>query len=128
LDEFGCIPQTKNPQKRQIYQYNQFVTPKSGVIHWAAAQRHFEGFYQRTTRERSIAASPYPKLIIDCFLHRARAPATRLDRAFCDVGVAIDHLKVRQAPKIEQLWPRLVSVFAPDTEQWDAMVNFGIFP
>ena len=47
---------------------------------------------------------------------------------FCDVGVAIDHLKVRQAPKIEQLGPRLVSVFAPDTEQWGAMVNFGIFP
>jgi hypothetical protein len=44
------------------------------------------------------------------------------------VGVAIDHLKVRQAPKIEQLRPRLVSVFDPDTEQWDAMVNFGIFP
>ena len=33
---------------------------------------------------------------------------------FCDVGVAIDHLTVRQAPKIEQ--------------QWGAMVNFGIFP
>jgi hypothetical protein len=44
-------PQTKNPQKRPIYQYNQFVTPKSGVIHWAAAQRHFELFYQRTTRD-----------------------------------------------------------------------------
>jgi hypothetical protein len=37
-------PQTKNPQKRPIYQYNQFVTPKSGVIHCAAAQRHLNGF------------------------------------------------------------------------------------
>jgi hypothetical protein len=61
-------------------------------------------------------------------MRRHGPSAAHLDRAFCDVGVAIDHLKVRQAPKIEQLGPWLVSVFAPDTEQWDAMVNFGIFP
>jgi hypothetical protein len=54
--------------------------------------------------------------------------ATRLDSAFGDVGVAVDHLKVRQAPKIEQLGPRLVSVFAPDPEQWDPMVNFRVPP
>jgi hypothetical protein len=47
-------PQTKNPQKRPIYQYNQFVTPKSGVIHWAAAQRHLNSLI-REQRANAIA-------------------------------------------------------------------------
>ena len=52
----------------------------------------------------------------------------RFDGAFCGVDVAIDQLKVRQAPKIEQPRPRRVSVFAPDPKQRDAMVNFGVPP
>jgi hypothetical protein len=51
-------PQTKNPQKRPIYQYNQFVTPKSGVIHWAAAQRHLNGFI-REQRANARARAGY---------------------------------------------------------------------
>jgi hypothetical protein len=44
------------------------------------------------------------------------------------MDVAVDHLKVRQSPKVDQSRPRRVSVFAPDPEQRDAMVNFGIPP
>jgi hypothetical protein len=44
------------------------------------------------------------------------------------MDVAINHLKVGQSPKIEQSRPGRVSVFAPDPEQPDAMVNFGIPP
>jgi hypothetical protein len=54
--------------------------------------------------------------------------ATRLDRAFCYMSVAIDHLKVRQAPEIEQVRPWVVSVFAPDSEQRHTVVDFGISP
>ena len=45
-------------------------------------------------------------------------------RAFDGVDVAVDHLKVRQSPKIEQSRPRRVSVFAPDPEQRDATSAF----
>ena len=88
---------------------------------------HGRGMLPR--RNTRLGSSAYRSLIGVFGWSRRHGPsATRLDRAFCDVGVAIDHLKVRRAPKIEQLGPRLVSVFAPDAEQWDAMVNFGIFP
>jgi hypothetical protein len=39
-----------------------------------------------------------------------------LDGTFCGVSVAIDYLKVWQAPKIEQLRPRQITVFAPQLE------------
>jgi hypothetical protein len=39
-----------------------------------------------------------------------------LDGAFCGVGVAIDDLKVWQAPKIEQLRPRQMTVVAPHSK------------
>jgi hypothetical protein len=39
-----------------------------------------------------------------------------LDSAFCGVGVAIDYLKVWQAPKIKQLRPRQITVFAPHSK------------
>ena len=55
-------------------------------------------------------------------------PVPRFGRAFHSVDVAIDHLKVWQTPKIEQTRPGRVSVFAPDAEKRDAMVNFGIPP
>jgi hypothetical protein len=42
------------------------------------------------------------------------------------VDIAIDHLKVRQAPKIEQIRPRVVSVLAPDPEQRETVVDFGV--
>ena len=38
------------------------------------------------------------------------------DGAFCGVGVAIDYLKVWQAPKIEQLRPRHISKFVPHSK------------
>ena len=44
------------------------------------------------------------------------------------MDVAVNHLKVWQTPKIEQTRPGRVSVFAPDAEKRDAMVNFGIPP
>src|SRR5512132_797582 len=44
------------------------------------------------------------------------------------VDVAVNHLKVWQTPKIEQTRPGRVSVFAPDAEKRDAMVNFGFPP
>ena len=56
------------------------------------------------------------------------APVPRFGRAFSGMDVAINHLKVGQSPKIEQSRPGRVSVFAPDPEQPDAMVNFGIPP
>jgi hypothetical protein len=56
------------------------------------------------------------------------APVSRFGRAFRSVDVAIDHLKVDQSPKVKQSRPRRISVFAPDPEQRDALVNFGIPP
>ena len=56
------------------------------------------------------------------------APVPRFGRAFSGMDVAINHLKVGQSPKIEQTRPGRVSVFAPDAEKRDAMVNFGIPP
>ena len=53
------------------------------------------------------------------------APVPRFGRAFSGMDVAINHLKVGQSPKIEQSRPGRVSVFAPDLEQRDAMVDFG---
>ena len=52
----------------------------------------------------------------------------RLGRAFCDVGVAIDYLKIWQAPVIEQLRPWRIPVFAPHPKQRDAVVNLGAVP
>ncbi len=57
-----------------------------------------------------------------------KMPIPRFCRAFRSVNIAINHLKVRQSPKVEQSRPRRVSVFAPDPEQRDAMVDFGIPP
>ena len=52
----------------------------------------------------------------------------RLGRAFCGVDIAIDHLKIWQAPIIEQLRPWRVPVFAPHPKQRHAVVNLGAFP
>ena len=52
----------------------------------------------------------------------------RLGRAFCDVDFAIDHLKVWQAPIIEERRPRCIPVFAPRSKQRDTMINFGAPP
>ena len=41
------------------------------------------------------------------------ASVPRLDGAFGNVDVAIDHLKVRQTPISEQLGPRRFPIFAP---------------
>ena len=56
------------------------------------------------------------------------APVPRFGRAFSGMDVAINHLKFEQSPKIDQSRPGRVSVFAPDPEQRDAMVDFGIPP
>jgi hypothetical protein len=56
------------------------------------------------------------------------APVTRFDHAFSRVDVAIDHLKVGQSPKSQQPRPTRVTVFAPNPEQRDAVVNFGVPP
>ena len=52
----------------------------------------------------------------------------RFGRAFCGVGIAIDHLKIWQAPVIEQLRPSRVPEFAPHPKQGDAVVNLGALP
>jgi hypothetical protein len=54
--------------------------------------------------------------------------ARRLHRAFRSVDVAVNHLKVWQTPKIEQLRPWKVPVLAPNPKQRDAVVNFCIPP
>jgi hypothetical protein len=54
--------------------------------------------------------------------------AMRRAVALCGVDVTIDYLKVWEAPKIEQLRPRDVSVFLPYSKQGSAMVDFGGFP
>ena len=51
-----------------------------------------------------------------------------LGRAFCDVDIAIDKLKVWQSPIIEQRRPRSIAVLAPHPKQRRAMINFGAFP
>ena len=51
-----------------------------------------------------------------------------LDGAFCGVGIAIDDLKVWQAPKLEQLRPRGVSIFVPDLEEGNSMVDLSTLP
>ena len=53
--------------------------------------------------------------------HIHRAPIPRLKRRFYGVGVAIDDLEVRQAPKIEHLRPRCASVFAVSMPQFPAL-------
>jgi hypothetical protein len=42
------------------------------------------------------------------------------------VGFPIDHLKVWQAPKAEQLWLRKTAVFGQNTKQREPVINFGI--
>ena len=56
------------------------------------------------------------------------ATAPRLACTFCDVRLAIDHLKVWQTPKPEQLRPREIAVFVPDAKQRESVINFGIPP
>ena len=57
-----------------------------------------------------------------------KKPVPRLCRAFRGVDVAIDYLKVGQAPIVAQSRPRRVSVCAPNPEQRDAMVDFSVPP
>ena len=57
-----------------------------------------------------------------------RAAVLGLNPAFYDVSVAIDRLKVWQAPIIQQLRPWDVPVFAPHPKQRDAVVDFGALP
>jgi hypothetical protein len=52
----------------------------------------------------------------------------RLGRAFCGVNIAINYLKVWQAPIAEQIRPRRFPVLAPNSKQRDAVVDFGAFP
>jgi hypothetical protein len=55
-------------------------------------------------------------------------PVVRFGRAFCGVNIAIDHLKIWQAPIIEQLRPRRIPVFAPHPKQRDAVIHLGTSP
>jgi hypothetical protein len=48
--------------------------------------------------------------------------------AFCGVGVAINHLKIWQAPIVEQFRPFIIAMVAPDSEQWDPVIYLGILP
>src|SRR6516225_1981782 len=56
------------------------------------------------------------------------ASASRLDGTFCSVNVTIDYLEVWQAPIVEQIRPPHFPVFAPNSKQRDAVVNFGALP
>jgi hypothetical protein len=56
------------------------------------------------------------------------SPIPRLDGAFCGVGVTIDDLKVWQPPKVEQLRPTQISMFAPHPKKRNAVVNLSAFP
>jgi hypothetical protein len=73
----------------------------------------------------------------DCCQHRLRfgyfrfkracgATVPRLEGAFCGVLITIDHLKVRQSPKIEQLGPGIVPVFLPHSKQRNTVINLVI--
>jgi hypothetical protein len=44
------------------------------------------------------------------------------------MDVAIDYLKVWQTPKVEQLRPTQISMFAPHPKKRNAVVNLGTFP
>jgi hypothetical protein len=57
-----------------------------------------------------------------------RVAVACLGRAFCDVDIAVDRLKVGQTPIVEQLRPWDVPVFAPHPKQRDAVVHLGDFP
>src|SRR5215470_8953263 len=62
--------------------------------------------------------------VSDQHLKRAYGSSVpRFDGAFRGVYVAIDDLKVRQAPKIEELRPRQFPAFAPHSKQRNAVVN-----
>jgi hypothetical protein len=56
------------------------------------------------------------------------ASIVRLRGALCGVSVAVDHLKVRQAPIGEHLRPRGVPVFTPHPKQGDFVINLGGLP
>jgi hypothetical protein len=44
------------------------------------------------------------------------------------VDIAIDDLEVRHSPKIDQCRPSRISVVAPNPEERDTVVNFGVLP
>jgi hypothetical protein len=50
----------------------------------------------------------------------------RLDGAFCSVGVAINDLKVWQAPKVEQLRPTQILMFAPYSKKRNTVIDLSI--
>ena len=52
----------------------------------------------------------------------------QLGSSLWDVDFAIDHLKVWQAPIIEERRPRCIPVFAPHSKQRDTMINFSAPP
>ena len=54
--------------------------------------------------------------------------ASRLNRTFCCVGVAINHLKVRQSPIPEQFRPSVMAMVTPDKKQWDTVIYLGVPP
>src|SRR5271169_1435357 len=61
--------------------------------------------------------------------HRARcAPVPRFSGAFGDMGLAVDDLKIGQAPIGEELRPRLFAMRRPDLKQWHAVVDLSVLP
>jgi hypothetical protein len=52
----------------------------------------------------------------------------RFDGAFCCMDIAINDLKVWQAPKVEQLRPRHIPVITPHPKKRNAVVNFSALP
>jgi hypothetical protein len=51
-----------------------------------------------------------------------------LDGAFCSMGVAIDYLKVWQAPVTEQFRPSIIAMVTPNSKEWDAVIYLSILP
>src|SRR6476646_8454785 len=59
---------------------------------------------------------------------KCSASVSRLGGAFCGVNIAIDYLEVWQARIGKQLRPWRSPVFAPDSKQRHAVINFGALP
>ena len=56
------------------------------------------------------------------------AAGARFSRAFHPMGIAVDDLKVRETPEVEQRRPSGLAMLAPHAKQRNAMVDFGGFP
>jgi hypothetical protein len=69
-----------------------------------------------TTPDDTIAGKKRDGHLAISFRRACGPSLPRLDGAFFGVDIAIDYLEIRQTPKIEQLRPRQITVFAPHSK------------